>query len=514
MESDGYNSDVELLRTSGEFPQLLGDTVAYLDHAGTTLYARSQIRAVMEDLEVSLHGNPHSGGSPSGATTALRIDQARHVVLEHFRTSSAHYQVVFTSGATAALRLAMDCFAAGAAWNGRRGRFAYAADSHTSVVGLREIAAERGFQVEALLPEELCWNDAVDNAEVDFAEDAQASDMRQSLLVVPAQCNFAGWKQDLRIVEAAHANRLAFQQSRSECWHVLLDAACFSATCVLDLSRWKPSYVALSFYKLLGYPSGLGALLVRRGAAEKLLRGRAYFGGGNVEAVMPRGTPLDPAAAPRRQNLADALEAGTLPFLAVASLPISFQAFYKLIGSMEQLERHVFSLAAYMRRGLLDLHHEDTGQPLVTLYCPNDCTDVVRQGGLLSFNLNQRDGSPIGYSEIEARANAYQIHLRTGCFCNVGACQRYLGLTDEQLWRNLAAGHVCGDKVALVDGWHTGAVRASFGYSSTKADADRLLLMLQDCFLTRCSVSRPLPTEGENFADSVAWCSLVGLSVG
>jgi hypothetical protein len=38
---------------------------------------------------------------------------------------------------------------------------------------------------------------------------------------------------------------------------------------------------ALSFYKIFGYPTGLGALLVRR-ASMPLLAGKLYFGGGTV----------------------------------------------------------------------------------------------------------------------------------------------------------------------------------------------------------------------------------------
>lgn len=30
-------------------------------------------------------------------------------------------------------------------------------------------------------------------------------------------------------------------------------------------------------------------------------------------------------------------------------------------------------------------------------------------------------------------ASLYNIHLRTGCFCNLGACQRHLGLSDEMV---------------------------------------------------------------------------------
>ena len=45
-------------------------------------------------------------------------------------------------------------------------------------------------------------------------------------------------------------------------WFVLLDAAGLVATCPLDLSTWKPDFVNLSFYKIMGYPTGLGKWFV------------------------------------------------------------------------------------------------------------------------------------------------------------------------------------------------------------------------------------------------------------
>lgn len=34
-------------------------------------------------------------------------------------------------------------------------------------------------------------------------------------------------------------------------------------------------------------------------------------------------------------------------------------------------------------------------------------------------------------------ANLYNIHVRTGCFCNTGACQSFLGITNQRVKRNL-----------------------------------------------------------------------------
>jgi selenocysteine lyase/cysteine desulfurase len=44
---------------------------------------------------------------------------------------------------------------------------------------------------------------------------------------------------------------------------------------------FHPRVQALSYYKIFGYPTGLGALLVRRDAVQ-VLRKR-FFGGGTVE---------------------------------------------------------------------------------------------------------------------------------------------------------------------------------------------------------------------------------------
>lgn len=80
-------------------------------------------------------------------------------------------------------------------------------------------------------------------------------------------------------------------------------------------------------------------------------------------------------------------------------------------------------------------------------------------------------------------ASLYNIHLRTGCFCNTGACQKFLNLSNEQIKNNLHADHVCGDDIDLIEGKPTGSVRISFGYMSNFADANTFLNFLHDCFL-------------------------------
>jgi len=39
--------------------------------------------------------------------------------------------------------------------------------------------------------------------------------------------------------------------------------------------------------------------------------------------------------------------------------------------------------------------------------------------------------------QVDRMAALYDIHVRTGCFCNTGACQAFLGITNQQMRRNL-----------------------------------------------------------------------------
>ena len=102
----------------------------YLDYAGAALPTRSQLRATFQvvkissrsisltptngildeqELESRMMGNPHSGGSVAGHTAEL-VDQARALTFAYFSASPQEYDVVFTSGATAAARLVGEYF--------------------------------------------------------------------------------------------------------------------------------------------------------------------------------------------------------------------------------------------------------------------------------------------------------------------------------------------------------------------------------------------------------------------
>ena len=102
---------------------------------------------------------------------------------------------------------------------------------------------------------------------------------------------------------------------------------------------------------------------------------------------------------------------------------------------------------------------------------------------VLNFMLLRADGcSYYGHAEVEKLASVNNIHLRTGCFCNSGACHKQLGITLADLKDHVAAGKTCGDDLDLIEGRPTGSIRISFGYMSTIEDANLFLTFIATSF--------------------------------
>ncbi|KAF8822245.1 aminotransferase, class V family protein [Cardiosporidium cionae] len=115
----------------------------------------------------------------------------------------------------------------------------------------------------------------------------------------------------------------------SECeWSVLLDAAAYVTTTALNLTEIPADFVTISFYKIFGYPTGLGALLLRRSSKSKLRKVRSlyilqiYFGGGTVISAS-----CDNLWCAYKEDTSARFEDGTLSFLAIAAIQHGYEAF-------------------------------------------------------------------------------------------------------------------------------------------------------------------------------------------
>ncbi|XP_076249383.1 molybdenum cofactor sulfurase [Calliopsis andreniformis] len=459
-------------RLGNEFSRTNGE--CYLDHAGATLYSDTQIRQVANELQQSLCANPHSIGTAANLTQDI-IERMRYVILDHFHTSSDEYTVVFTFNASTSLKIVAETFLFNKEETNNTishpGHFVYIQDNHTSVLGMREIVAKKGAKITCLSHSNAF---EVFKSPLNSSLIPSSQKNSNSLFVYPAQCNFSGLKYPLKWIKDIH-NGILSNLISDTCikWYVLLDAAAYVSTNDLDLSIYKPDFVSLSFYKMFGYPTGIGALLVKNSSSDVLQK--VYYGGGTVNVTLS-----SEMFHVKRRNLHERFEDGTVPFLSIMSLRHGFDILSSI--TMKKISNHVFSLAKFLYYSLLTLHHNN-GKPVVKLYSDTVYDSCDLQGGIVTFNLIRSNGEYVGYMEVLNIAALFKIHLRTGCFCNPGACQRHLVLSNKDVLQNYEAGYVCGGATDLINGRPTGAVRISFGYMSTIEDVQTLLLMIKECFV-------------------------------
>ncbi|XP_017456477.1 molybdenum cofactor sulfurase isoform X3 [Rattus norvegicus] len=458
-----------------EFGRLAG--TVYLDHAGATLFPQSQLTNFTKDLMENVYGNPHSQNITSKLTHDT-VEQVRYRVLTHFHTTPEDYSVIFTAGSTAALRLVAETFP----WVSRSpensgSHFCYLTDNHTSVVGMRTVAATMNVTSTPVKPEDM-WS-----AEGKGAGACDPDCQLPHLFCYPAQSNFSGTRYPLSWIDEVKSGQRSPVRAPGK-WFVLLDAASYVSTSPLDLSAHQADFIPISFYKIFGLPTGLGALLVNKRVAPLLRKG--YFGGGTAAVYLAGEDFYIP-----RSSVAERFEDGTISFLDVIALKHGFDVLERLTGGMVNIQQHTFALLHFTHSALSSLRYPN-GAPVVRIYGDSGFSSPDVQGPIINFNVLDDAGKIIGYSQVDKMASLYNIHLRTGCFCNLGACQRHLGLSEEMVKKHFQAGHVCGDDVDIIDGRPTGSVRISFGYMSTLEDAQAFLRFISTIYL-RSPGGQPVP---------------------
>jgi molybdenum cofactor sulfurtransferase len=435
-----------------EYARLDLDGHVYLDFTGGGLYAESQVREHLESLRLGIFGNPHSINPSSLKSTEL-VERARAQVLEFFNASPDEYVVVFTQNASTALKLVGEGYPFSS-----DGRLVMTYDNHNSVNGLREFARRSGTRTRyvpivapTLRLDEECL-------ERELRRPGRAG---QNLFAFPAQSNFSGVQHPLEYIARA----------RERGWDVIVDCATFAPTNRLDLSRWQPDFVPLSFYKMFGYPTGLGCLIARRTALAKLRR--PWFAGGTVWGVsvakdfhfMLEGAP--------------AFEDGTVDYLGIPAVEIGLRHL-KAVG-MDDLHDHVMGLTHLMLESLRALRHAN-GAPLVEIYGPETCEG---RGATVAMNFRDPAGVVVDERVIERTARARNLSVRTGCFCNPGGFEGTWNLTPAKykafrprgwdLFKTLIGrlkyvAPTMQDYVDKLGLPNAGAIRVSLGIASNAAD--------------------------------------------
>lgn len=408
----------------------------YLDYTGGMLFAKSQVEVHHKMLLSGVFGNPHST-NPSSMKASGLIEESRRRILDFFNADD--YYCIFTANASGALKIVGESYPFGPDSD-----FLLFSDDHNSVNGIREFCKRKGgrFSYVPIQFEDL----RIDEGELTALLE-QNSARGHHLFAFPAQSNVSGVKHNLSWIEKA----------QKQGWDVLLDAAAFVPTNALDLKKVKPDFVSISFYKIFGYPTGLGCLLVRK---EKFdLLEKPWFAGGTVSlaAVMSPNYLL----AEGHERFED----GTLNYLDIPALKTGID-FVDGIG-MKRIQERIHSLIVWLYHELVDLKHSN-GNRQVHLFGPNEHKQC---GGTLIMNFFSSDGEKIPFEWIEDRANERMISIRSGCFCNPGLDEVNNCITTDEL-----AGYFSsrdkGDYHDMIQYLHKmrGATRISVGIPTVKKD--------------------------------------------
>ena len=426
---------------SREFAQRLGPSQVYADWTGAALAPDSLIDHAADFLRGNLLGNPHSHHAPS-AFAMEQVVAARSEVLRFLNADPNEYEVIFTPGASGAIRIMQHFLFDG-------GELLMTADNHNTVNGLREdVRRYGGISRYAPLTPDLT-----------FDEDRLDHMLRyprstgNKLFAFPSKSNYTGTIHPLKWVRRA----------QDLGWAVLMDSAAYLSNSHLDLSTVKPDFVLMSFYKLFGYPTGLGCLVIKK-SSYRFLHKR-WFAGGSILLV----SVMKPFFAPESLGYAR-FEDGTINF---AGIPL-ISAGFKFLEDLGDIRPHSVGLGSRLHEILGDMR---VGQNSVVLHTPHG-NDVV------TFSIRKGD-KIIDAWEFEHFANARGVFVRTGCFCNPGVNEEIFqyGIETFERMYNDAISPDAMTVESLKEfsgGKPIGAIRASFGYANVMSDIERFAAVTRE----------------------------------
>jgi len=300
------------------------------------------------------------------------------------------------------------------------------------VLGIREYVLNHGGQFEDFNEEQV---------EKWLSSESEASTTDQQpnyhLFAFPAEDNFAGVKYPLEWIERVQAKSID-----TDIWKVMLDAAAFVPTQPLSLTDYPADYVSISFYKLFGYPTGLGALIVKVDAIDFLKK--VFWAGGSVALATSHDNFHVLKCRPTER-----FEDGTVAFLDIISLKHGFQQIEKM-GGIRSIQAHVQCLTEWMYDALSSLKHSN-GEPLVKIFGKHGMSDSRElQGGILNFEILGSDGKILSYKSFEREAARSGFHIRTGIECNPGAAYNYIGVKEAEVESLAGLSEGCDDEVEYI----------------------------------------------------------------
>ena len=396
-------------------------------------------------LRETVYGNPHSVNPTSSASTVL-VERARAAVLRYFnaRRERVRLHLHPERHRRAAARRR------GVSVRARRTSSWRRSTTTTPSTGSASSPARRarGPRTCRSRRPTCAWPTDCSSA-TSTSVDADG----RNLFAYPAQSNFSGVKHPLEWIALAQARG----------WDVILDAAAFVPTSRLDLSVWKPDFVPISFYKMFGYPTGLGALLgpaprAREAAAtlvQRRHRGRRERPGRDGRAaVRPRAVRGRDGQLPRHPGDRDR-------------------------PAPPRPDRHRHRSRAASTRSGRGCSRRCRACGIRTAARRRSSTGR-RRGTAAAARSRSTSCTPtaavVDERFVDIVAAAHNISVRTGCFCNSGAGETAFSISkDTLIGAEFADGMILDDYLALVGMPTGGAVRVSLGLATNFADVYRFM---------------------------------------
>ena len=312
------------------------------------------------------------------------------MILSYYHCDPNEYEVIFTSGTTQAIKLVGELFPFE-----QHGELWYVPHVHTSVLGLRNTLDGstnskrwRCFYHPLLYP-----SFPFDESSVCLQLDSLPVELLgTTLLTLPGECNLSGAKLNMQALQSLLESYLDPSSTSSSSSNIgnklywLLDAAKLSGSDEINISaipiHLQPHFIVCSFYKIFGYPTGIGCLLAKKSALSQL-NDKRYFGGG----TMLSGAVDSSFAVLKSKLQSDYYEDGTLNIHGIAAIKHGFR-FIESLGGIANISKFTFQLSQYALQQMRSLVHSATNISLCNIYCPADGTNYSRlnQGKLLYFS--------------------------------------------------------------------------------------------------------------------------------
>ncbi|KAK8809905.1 hypothetical protein WA158_000848 [Blastocystis sp. Blastoise] len=455
----------------------------YLDYTGSGLYRDSQVDSITKQMKSTLFGNPHSD-SPSSLKADAIVEGMRDRILKWFDADPEKYTVIFTSGATGALHMIGESFP----WS-RDSHYYYLQENHNSVLGIRQFAGDHGASFHVVKEQEM-----LNIPKNPYTKENRLFPLKEgedeifNLFAYPLEENFSGKIFPLEYIQRVQGYDSFEKKGR---WLVLLDAAAYVPTHHLNLTQYNPDFVTISFYKIFGFPTGTGCLIVKKDAITYL--NKVYWGGGSVIQTISgdKGSIRLPGRLPRKY------EDGTSNFMSIIQLEEGFKAI-ESVGGYTTITPYMNYLTKELYQGLSSLRHRNNN-PVLQIYGNHGNTvelygnyysredlnktiyDTI-QGSIVTCNVLAEDGTIIDFMEVERMAAKHHLHVRSGWHCNPGATFKSLNMKEEEVIRQIES-HSCTssyqcphqEAITVINGTLAGGIRLSLGYLSTIEDVNAVI---------------------------------------